>query len=199
MSTPDARPSTQHSALGTPQSGLTLIELVMFIVIISVALAGIIGVFNLNTQHSADPMVQKQALAIAESVLEEVELMPFTDCDPDDANAATPGPCATTVEAMGPEAGETRYSAATPFDNVNDYNGFTMNAGNGGIRDITGAPVGGAGTLDAYGVTVAVTPTALGAVPAADSLLITVTVTGPGSISVVLDGYRTRYAPNATP
>jgi MSHA pilin protein MshD len=192
--------------LGTRQSGLTLIELVMFIVIISVALAGIVGVFNLNTQHSADPMVQKQALAIAESVLEEVELMPFTFCDPDDAQAATATGafvgltgCATTMEALGPEAGETRYAAATPFDNVNDYNGFTMNAGNGGIRDITNAPVGGVGTLDAFSVSVAVTPTALGAVAAADSLRITVTVTGPGSTNVVLDGYRTRYAPNATP
>lgn len=174
----------------------------MFIVIISVALAGIVGVFNLNVQHSADPMAQKQALAIAESLLEEIELMPFTYCDPDDANATTAADaagCATTAEAMGPEAGETRYAAATPFDNVNDYNGFTMNAGNGGILDITGAAVGGAGTLDAYSVVVAVTPTALGTIASADSLLITVTVTGPGSTSVVLNGYRTRYAPNATP
>jgi len=190
--------------LGTRQSGLTLIELVMFIVIVSVALTGIVGAFNLNTQHSADPMVQKQALAIAESLLEEIELMPFTYCDPDDANATTAADaagCATTAEAMGPEAaqGETRYATATPFDNVNDYNGFTMNAGNGGILDITGAHVGGAGTLDAYSVVVATTPTALGAIAAADSLLITVTVTGPGSTSVVLNGYRTRYAPNATP
>jgi MSHA pilin protein MshD len=186
----------------THQSGLTLIELVVFIVIVSVALAGIIGVFNLNTQHSADPMAQKQALAIAESMLEEIELMPFTYCDPDDANATTAADatgCATTAEGMGPETGETRYSATTPFDNVNDYDGFTMNAGNGGILDITGAPVGGAGTLDAYSVVVAVTPTALGSIASTDSLLITVTVTGPGSTSVVLNGYRTRYAPNATP
>ena len=186
----------------THQSGLTLIELVVFIVIISVALAGIIGVFNLNVQHSADPMAQKQALAIAESMLEEIELMPFTYCDPDDANATTAADatgCATTAEGTGPEAGETRYSVATPFDNVNDYDSFTMNAGNGGILDITGAAVGGAGTLDAYSVVVAVTPTALGTIASSDSLLITVTVTGPGSTSVVLNGYRTRYAPNATP
>lgn len=174
----------------------------MFIVILSVALAGILGTFNLNAQHSADPMVQKQALAIAESLLEEIELMPFTYCDPDDANATTAtdaAGCATTAEGTGAEADETRYSAATPYDNVNDYDGFEMKAGNGGILDITGAPVGGAGTLDAYSVVVAVTPTALGTVPASDSLLITVTVTGPGSTSVVLNGYRTRYAPNATP
>jgi hypothetical protein len=36
-------------------------------------------------------------------------------------------------------------------------------------------------------------------VPATDSLLITVTVTGPGDTTVVLHGYRVRYAPNALP
>ncbi len=71
------------------QRGISLIELIMFIVIISVALAGILMVMNHVTRSSADPLIHKQALAIAESLLEEVELMPFTYCDPDDANAAT--------------------------------------------------------------------------------------------------------------
>ena len=35
-----------------------------------------------------DPALRRQALAIAESVLDEVQLMPFTFCDPDDANMA---------------------------------------------------------------------------------------------------------------
>jgi len=41
----------------------------------------------------------------------------------------------------------------------------------------------------------------LGAIPASDSLLITVTVLGPmgTNTTVVLDGYRVRYAPNALP
>jgi MSHA pilin protein MshD len=47
------------------QSGISLIELIMFIVIVSIALAGVINVLNLNTSHSADPVVRKQAMAIA--------------------------------------------------------------------------------------------------------------------------------------
>ena len=62
------------------QRGISLIELIMFIVIVSVALAGILLVMNVTTKGSADPLVHKQALAIAESLLEEVELMPFTYC-----------------------------------------------------------------------------------------------------------------------
>lgn len=179
------------------QSGISLIELIMFIVIVTASVAGILVVMNNVSGHSADTLQRKQALAIAESLLEEVELMPSTFCDPDDANASTAvsavlgaGGCATTLEGMGPEAGETRY-VAPQFDNVNDYNGFNMPAG-GGIRDVTNNTIAG---LNGYAATVAVAQAALGAVPAAESLRITVTVTAPDGEQVVLDGYRTRYAP----
>jgi len=56
------------------QAGISLIELVMFIVIVSVGVVGILSVMNVTTKSSADPMIRKQALAIAESVLEEIEL-----------------------------------------------------------------------------------------------------------------------------
>lgn len=182
------------------QRGVSLVELIMFIVIISVALTGILAVMNMVTRSSADPLVHKQALAIAESLLEEVELMPFTYCDPDDASAATAasavvgaGGCAATVEAMGPE-GEGRY-AAPQFDNVNDYSGFpTMVAG--AVLDINGGAA-----VNGYEANIAVTPAALSGIAAVDAngapqaLLITVTVTGPDGVPVILDGYRARYAP----
>lgn len=166
----------------------------MFIIIVSIGVAGLLLVFNVTTKASADPLIQKQMLAIAEALLEEVQAKPFTYCDPDDANAPTAANQAacTTAEAIGPE-GEVRVSAAVPFDNVNDY-GATTNISP--ITDITGATIGG---LGAYSATIAVAGSALGGIAAAESLLITVTVNGPGSDSLVLEGYRTRYAPNAVP
>jgi hypothetical protein len=67
-----------------------------------------------------------------------------------------------------------------------------------GITDITGAAITG---LENYSANVTVVNQALGAVAASDSLLITVTVTGPpgSNTTVVLHGYRVRYAPNALP
>ena len=194
--------------------GLSLVELIVFIVVVGTAVAGVLGALGIATRSSADPMIQKQALAIAEALLEEVQLQPFTYCDPDDANAATATTaaldstvtppavgCVVTVEALGPEAVnqpptgplETRTGAVRPFDNVNDYNIFSMV---GGITDITGAAITG---LDAYAASVSVAAQALSTVPSTDSLLITVTVTGPGNTTVTLHGYRTRYAPNALP
>ena len=197
---------------GRRQAGISFIELIMFIVIVSLGIAGILSVLNLTAQKSADPMVRKQMLAIAEALLEEVELMPFTYCDPGDANATTAGAalvgganCQATVEAIGPE-GETRYSAVTPFDNVNDYHGFDTNTATpSGIWDASGTLAGPAG----YRAQVSVSAQVLGPVGlqvaatdgngAPQSLRISVTVTGPGGGSIVLDGYRTRYAPNAVP
>lgn len=178
--------------------GLTLIELLMFIAVVGIALAAMLRIFVTATTASADPMIRRQQLAIAESLLREVQLMPFTWCDPDDANVETATSavvsgtgCASLVEGMGPESGETRYGP-TYFDNVNDYNGFSMT----GIRDLSNSAVAG---LSGYTASVTVAAAALDTLTAAsgDALQITVTVSGPDNSSVVLQGWRTRYAPRS--
>jgi len=106
------------------------------------------------------------------------------------------------AEAIGPESGETRYSVSNPFDHVNDYHGFdSSTAVPSGIRTIDSNLIAG---LDGYRVTVSVEGQPLGGIGNdangfPQSLLITVTVTGPGNTTVTLNGYRTRYAPNAQP
>lgn len=176
------------------ERGLSLIELLVFIVVVGIAVTGVLSVYSQNVRSSADPMVRKQAVTIAESLLEEVLSKPYTYCDPDDANAETASSaddCATMSEtAMGAESDETRYANLTPFDNVNDYHGFSMT----GIRDLTGANVDG---LNGYSAAIQVQPAgAFNGIPAGETLLVTVTVTGPGNHSVSLSGYSTRYAPN---
>jgi len=176
--------------------GLTLIELLMFIVVVGIALAAMLRIFITATTASADPMIRRQQLAIAESLLREVQLMPFTWCDPtSDANVATANStadCAGLLEGMGPEPGQTRYGPTNYFDNVNDYAGFSMS----GIRDLSNTAVAG---LSGYTASVAVAPAALDTLTAAsgDALKITVTVSGPDSSSLVLQGWRTRYAPTS--
>lgn len=88
-------------------SGFTLIELIIFIVVVSAGLAGILSVMNTTVKSSADPMVRKQAVALAESVLEEVLQKEYDD--PDNTPAV--------VEAN-----------RTLWDNVDDYNGKTQAA-----------------------------------------------------------------------
>jgi len=198
----------------TRKRGLTLIELIMFIVVVGIAVAGILLVYTNTVRYSADPVVRKQMLAVAETMLAETALMPFTFCDPDDAGAGSAraallgaGNCAGTVEAIGPEQGESRYAVADRFDNVNDYAAFDTNtAVPAGIADNSGTVFD---ALSGFRAQVSVKAQALGpagsAIAATDHdgaaqvLLVTVTVTAPGGDAVSLSGYRTRYAPNAVP
>lgn len=198
--------------------GMTLIELLVFIVVVSVGLLGILSVINYVTRSNTDPLVQKQCLAIAEALLEEVEMQPFTYCDPADAQAATATSatkgstgCSTMVQGLGPANGEQRGSSTNPFNNVPDY--ATANGGAytlaSPIPDLTGTGASPAG----YSATIQLIPEALGpagaqitsASPASATdasamnvLRIRVTVTN-GAASVTLEGYRTRYAPTTLP
>ena len=183
------------------QRGVTMIELIMFIVIVSVALAGIIAVMRLTTANSADPLRRKQALMIAEGLLEEVRSAGFTRCDPSDpANDDPANPACTIPENWGQVAPEPVNPR--PFDNVNDYvsqanvatNAFNNAAG--ALTDVSGQPIAVAG----YTATLSVTPAQLGGIGATgtaantDVLRIRVSVAFGGDAPVVLDAYRTRYA-----
>lgn len=191
------------------QHGLTLIELIVFIVIVSIAMISIVQVMNQTSIGSVDPLRRKQALQLAESLLEEVTLGRFTFCEPSDNLAATATSTAgcTVAEGFGPISGETR-----PYDNVMDYvtvsgtEQAAFNNSSGVLVDAAGNPIG----LDGYSATLAIQPEALGGI-ASDAtvanmnvLRITVTVRYASANflqnglqdSVVLEGYRTRYAPN---
>jgi len=193
------------------QRGFSLMELIITMVILGIAATGVLQLISLSTRSTADPVRRKQAMLIAEGLLEEVELARMTWCDPSDANVLTatsstvgalPTNCATTPEAMGPEllAGNAR-----PFDNVNDYSTLT----NTTVDAAGNAFGGGAGAMSGYTASVAITSTdKLGptgfvidgtATPLA-LLRITVTVSyNPTASPVVLEGYRARYAPNSIP
>jgi MSHA pilin protein MshD len=183
------------------QRGVTLIELILFIMIVGIALTAILGVMNVTTSRSADPVRTKQALMIAEGLMEEVQLARFTKCDPSgDVDAS--GNC-TIPEAWGQVAPEP--PGPRPYDNVNDYVSAAntavaaFNVG-GALADANGRAL----ALTGYTATVAITPEAVGPggaqVGAAgstadtDMLRIRITVFFDQQ-SLVLDGYRARYAP----
>jgi MSHA pilin protein MshD len=180
------------------QAGLSLIELVMFIVIVGVAVAGVLSVMNVTTQHSADPMVRKQALAIAEALLEEIELQPFTFCHPDDTKALT---ASDPSQCTGSTAGsEDTLPTTSPLgnprnaNNVADYTNFSMSP----IVDIIGSPITGLGAYTAS-VSIAQVGASFPSVTNPnDALKIDVRVVS-GSTDITLTGYRFRYAPNAVP
>jgi len=172
--------------------GFTLIELIIFIMVISIALAGILLIINQTTRSSAEPQIRTQLGLITQSMMDEVLLHSYTLCDARDPNAETAitaAQCFTLPNVTGPEIGEARGS----FNHVDDYHGFTST----GIFDILGQPMEGLGD---YNVAVEVVRAALGSIPAHDALRIRVTSTHPRSgQQFILEGWRSNFAPNMTP
>lgn len=143
--------------------GFTLIELIIFIVVVSAGLAGILLVMNTVVKSSADPMVRKQTIAIAESLLEEILLKDYAN-------------------PTGGYTGTVRFQ----FDDVSDYAGYTST----GIVDMTGASVAGLGS---YNIAPAVTVVSTSDLTGVTAKKITVSVTDPAGNIISLSGYRSNY------
>lgn len=144
--------------------GFTLVEMVIAIVIISVGLAGVLMAFNATVKSSADPMIHKQMLAIAEEMMEEILLKPY-------------------APATGAISGCNRASA----DDVSDYAAYTDQP----VCDIDGTAVAG---LSGYTVSVAVDAAASLGTLASGVKKVTVTVKYGASEPLELVGWRTDYA-----
>ena len=145
------------------EEGVTLVELIVAMVIVTVALAGVLSVMNFTTGHSADAVLQQQSVAIAEAYMEEITLKNYIDPDADgEANRAL-------------------------YDDVDDYNGLTDN----GARDQNGNAISGlenysvsvSVTGQNYG------PSGL----EVSGLKIAVTVTDPAGETLTLSGFRADY------
>lgn len=129
--------------------GMTLIELVLTIVVIGVGLAGMLAAFSQAVRGSADPMVRKQMLAIAEEMMEEIVFKPYVPV----ANAA-PATCARNT-----------------YNDIVDYNGYST----ANICDIDGNAIP---SLTGYGIaSIIISDTTLSGI-AAKKIVVTVISSG---------------------
>ncbi len=110
----------------------------MYIAIVGIGVAGILSVMTYTTRYSADPMVEQQALLIAESYMEEILHKRFTD-----PSAGATQVCPTALPYK--EASRASYDNVCDYHNLNDSAGPVDQLGN----TVTG--------LTAYNVSVTVT------------------------------------------
>lgn len=101
--------------MNTSQRGVTLVELVVSLALVATLVSGVWAGWALLTQRSADPLVLRQSLAVAESLLAEIQLQP----------------------AEGPTGAS--GTDRTAFASVADYDGLVLD----GIRDAQGNPIPG--------------------------------------------------------
>lgn len=171
------------------ERGVTLVELVVSIVVISVGLAGILVVMDRTTRASGDALVEHQAIAIAEAYLEEILAKPF--CDPD-GSACVIGNAPGSANCLVCPAKE---GSRDLYDNVCDYNLTDDSPPKKQDGNLPGAG------LESYRARVTVMAAGATLGTAGSSLLgdncevmnVKVQVTGPGGADVTISGYRANY------
>ena len=135
----------EHARRGR-QRGFTLVEMIVAIVILGVGIAGVMLVFSTAVRGSSDPLAHQQMIAIAEEMLEEVMLKPYTAA----ANTA-PAACARDT-----------------YNDIADYDGY---ATSNKICAIDGTEIP---ALASYSISVSVAAGTLNGVSAAKRITVMV-------------------------
>lgn len=155
------------------QRGVSLIELLIFIVIVSVGLTGMLATMNTIVMRSADPMVQKQLLSISESLLDEMTNKAFSPIE---------GGFSPSSQACASFRTE-----RARYDDIGDYHGVT-DCPIYSLADNAIVP-----GLENYRMSITVVgSTALNNLPANRARLITVRV-AIGNETLQLQGWRTNH------
>lgn len=146
---------------------MSLIELVVAIVVMSIALTGTMLLVDTTTRRSANPVLERQAISIAEAYLAEILQKDYLD--PDSGN-------------LCPSAEASRAN----YDNICDYDGLDEL----GARDQNGRAIPG---LEPYRIEVDIDRTAnLGGISgSAEVLRVDAAVTEPTGRIFRFSAYRT--------
>ncbi|WGO97421.1 prepilin-type N-terminal cleavage/methylation domain-containing protein [Saccharophagus degradans] len=97
------------------QSGVTLIETVVFLVVVSIALVALIRVYTQAVVSSVDPVVQIRALEKAQAQMDEILARKFDENTPTGGVPACDSSTGVACAGISPDA---------DYDDVGDYNGF---------------------------------------------------------------------------
>ena len=190
--------------------GFSLIETIIFILVVGIALAGIVSLFVQNTRSSADPFVRERAVAIAHTYMDEIMGKRFDEntpvgggCVETGSNSCTAycaalsdGVCvsskcrlqaATNCVARASVSGiATEEGSRSAFDDVDDYDGLNQ------VPTGIGGAVGG---YQEFNVQVNVSQPAASwhGIDARDLRHIQVAVSSPLNETIRLEAYRVNF------
>lgn len=147
--------------------GVTLIETIVFMVVISIALAALVQVYTYAVVNSVDPVVRTRALELAQAQMDEILARKFDENTPSGGVPACNSSGAPACAGITPDS---------DYDDVGDFNGSP--------------------TISDPNHTLSVSVVDAGAdigLPAAQARLITVTVSVTASDSLTLSVYKTNF------
>ncbi|WP_339720771.1 type II secretion system protein [uncultured Paraglaciecola sp.] len=174
-------------------AGFTLIELVIGIIVFSIALVLFTSLIVPQVIRSVDPIFQVRAAELGQSIINEIAGKSF-----DEKSDRTGGAnfcdaaCIGSIN-LGPDGSETRAT----FDDVDDYNG--LNESGGAIKNTLGE----SNTLNDYnlyeGFSLSVSVVydsdmdGVADTVVGNTKLITVTITTPNDEDIIFSSFRSNY------
>ena len=169
------------------QTGFTLVETVIVIVLVGAMMAGMTSLFMNNVGNSHRPYLRQKALAVANAFMDEILRKQWNENTPlggGCVNTASGSCLAGPIMATIGSDGESRAI----YDDIDDYHGLNQSP----PQDSSGTDMPGYA-----GYTVSVNVVQPGAnwhsVPAADVRLITVSVTSSSNEAISISAYRVNF------
>jgi len=168
--------------------GFTLIELIVTMLIISIAALGVTYSLGLGLRHQSDALWQAKAVALAEAYMEEVLARRYDEHAPSGGQP----PCSPSTTACSAANAFNDGESRTEYDDVDDYDGLIEQP----PRDADGSS-----RPDYASYRVAVTVAyadpsqiaALGLDAATDAKLVTIAVSTPESGSMTFAALRGNF------
>ncbi len=103
---------------GHRQAGVTLVELVISIIILSIAMIALMNAFSLSMSTSADPLWRNKTLKLAQLYLDEILAKNYDHTTP---VGGVPYVASPSCASLGPDGSETRAT----YNDVDDYHGIS--------------------------------------------------------------------------
>jgi len=109
------------------QRGVSLLELIVFLVVVSIASSALLATFSYSASHNADPIIHVRALELAQAKLDEILALKY------DANTPTGG-----IPACDSTGGVPCNNLTdSDMNDVDDYNGVSDTPYTGYTRKVT--------------------------------------------------------------
>lgn len=202
------------------EKGFTLIETVVFIVVVSVALAGIASLFNTNIKNSIAPLIRERSLALAQAYMDEILAKGWDENTPLGSGCINTGGspdsctnyCASIPTEVQCNRSKCTYNSGTSTCEPSASVSATM--GTDGVSELNNRPlwddlddfiatpatpqdINGTALPDYSGYTVTVSITKPAAawklIPANDVRRISIAVTSPLNETITLIAYRVNF------
>ena len=170
------------------QTGVTLVELVISIVILSIAMVAVMNSFSFTMKHSADPLWRNKTLKLAQLYFDEILAKNYDHSTPVGGIPVVVSPNCTSGY-LGPDSPGGVLETRASFNDVDDYDG---------LADAPPVSLTGTGldsSYDSYSISVSVEcdGTAVSASAASQAKKVTLTITPPGQTAVVFAAYKGNF------